>query len=109
MIAYRLQAEQLGDLDRDIQCFLDRVMVGTRDRRINIVVVYKVERLTPCLPDFAKPVELFDAHGVSFVSLGGSLRPPADYRAQVQEARATPLCNFSPRAAHMAALKSALR
>jgi Protein of unknown function (DUF2924) len=31
MIAYRLQAERLGDLDRDIQRFLDRVAAGTRD------------------------------------------------------------------------------
>jgi Protein of unknown function (DUF2924) len=31
MIAYRLQAERLGDLDRDTQRFLDRVAAGTRD------------------------------------------------------------------------------
>jgi hypothetical protein len=31
MIAYRLQAEQLGDLDRDTQRFLDRVAAGTRN------------------------------------------------------------------------------
>src|ERR1700757_2075661 len=30
MIAYRLQAERLGDLDRDTQRFLDRVAAGTR-------------------------------------------------------------------------------
>ena len=30
MIAYRLQAERLGDLDRDTQRFLDRVAEGTR-------------------------------------------------------------------------------
>jgi hypothetical protein len=30
MIAYRLQAERLGDLDRDTQRFLDRVAVGSR-------------------------------------------------------------------------------
>jgi Protein of unknown function (DUF2924) len=30
-IAYRLQAERLGDLDRDTQRFLDRVATGTRD------------------------------------------------------------------------------
>ena len=41
--------------------------VGTR--RIDIVVVYKVDRLTRSLADFAKLVELFDAHGVSFVSV----------------------------------------
>jgi Protein of unknown function (DUF2924) len=31
MIAYRLQAERLGDLDRDIQRFLDQVATGTRN------------------------------------------------------------------------------
>ena len=34
-----------------------------------MVVVYKVDRLTRSLADFAKLVELFDAHGVSFVSV----------------------------------------
>ncbi len=33
------------------------------------VVVYKVDRLTRSLADFAKLVELFDQHGVSFVSI----------------------------------------
>ena len=40
-----------------------------RARRIDVVVVYKVDRLTRSLTDFAKLVELFDAHGVSFVSV----------------------------------------
>ena len=34
-----------------------------------MIVVYKVDRLTRSLADFAKLVELFDAHGVSFVSV----------------------------------------
>jgi DNA invertase Pin-like site-specific DNA recombinase len=34
-----------------------------------VVVVYKVDRLTRSLADFAKLVELFDAHQVSFVSV----------------------------------------
>ena len=38
-------------------------------RRIDIVVVYKVDRLTRSLADFAKIVERFDAAGVSFVSV----------------------------------------
>ena len=37
--------------------------------RIDIVVVYKVDRLTRSLSDFAKIVEAFDARGVSFVSV----------------------------------------
>src|SRR5471030_1157062 len=35
----------------------------------DVIVVYKVDRLTRSLADFAKLVELFDAHGVSFVSV----------------------------------------
>jgi DNA invertase Pin-like site-specific DNA recombinase len=40
-----------------------------RGRGIDVIVVYKVDRLTRSLADFAKLVELFDAHGVSFVSV----------------------------------------
>ena len=38
-------------------------------RRIDVIVVYKVDRLTRSLADFAKLVELFDAHQASFVSV----------------------------------------
>jgi DNA invertase Pin-like site-specific DNA recombinase len=48
---------------------LQRLLSDIRERRIDIVVVYKVDRLTRSLTDFAKLVELFDAHGVSFVSV----------------------------------------
>jgi site-specific DNA recombinase len=37
--------------------------------KIDVVVVYKVDRLTRSLTDFAKIVEIFDRHGVSFVSI----------------------------------------
>ena len=40
-----------------------------RAGKIDIIVVYKVDRLTRSLADFAKLVELFDQHGVSFVSV----------------------------------------
>ena len=40
-----------------------------RAGKIDIIVVYKVDRLTRSLADFAKLVELFDEHGVSFVSV----------------------------------------
>jgi DNA invertase Pin-like site-specific DNA recombinase len=55
-----------GSTDRPaLQRLLDRI----RERRVDVVVVYKVDRLTRSLADFAKLVELFDAHGVSFVSV----------------------------------------
>jgi site-specific DNA recombinase len=48
---------------------LKSLLADVRAGRINIVVVYKVDRLTRSLADFAKLVELFDQHGVSFVSV----------------------------------------
>ena len=44
-------------------------LADIRAGKIDIVVVYKVDRLTRSLADFAKLIELFDAHGVSFVSV----------------------------------------
>ena len=46
-----------------------RLLDDIRSRKIDVIVVYKVDRLTRSLADFAKLVELFDAHGVSFVSV----------------------------------------
>src|ERR1700736_4773755 len=48
---------------------LQRLLEDIRARRIEIVVVYKVDRLTRSLADFARLVEIFDAQGVSFVSV----------------------------------------
>jgi site-specific DNA recombinase len=52
-----------------ISAALQSLLADVRAGRINIVVVYKVDRLTRSLADFAKLVELFDQHGVSFVSV----------------------------------------
>src|ERR1700674_4391621 len=48
---------------------LQKLLADVRAGKINTVVVYKVDRLTRSLADFAKLVELFDQHGVSFVSI----------------------------------------
>lgn len=48
---------------------LQQLLDAVRAKRIDIIVVYKVDRLTRSLADFAKLVELFDEHGVSFVSV----------------------------------------
>jgi site-specific DNA recombinase len=48
---------------------LQQLLADIRARKIDVVVVYKVDRLTRSLADFAKLVELFDAHRVSFVSV----------------------------------------
>ena len=48
---------------------LQQLLTDVKAGRIDVIVVYKVDRLTRSLADFAKLVELFDAHGVSFVSV----------------------------------------
>jgi site-specific DNA recombinase len=55
-----------GSTDRPA---LQQLLDDIRAHRINVIVVYKVDRLTRSLADFAKLVELFDTHGVSFVSV----------------------------------------
>jgi site-specific DNA recombinase len=55
-----------GNTDRPA---LQRLLEDVRAGRVDIIVVYKVDRLTRSLADFAKLVELFDQHGVSFVSV----------------------------------------
>src|SRR5436305_3115758 len=48
---------------------LQRLLGDIPSKAVNVVVVYKVDRLTRSLADFAKIVEIFDAAGVSFVSV----------------------------------------
>ena len=55
-----------GNTDRPaLQLLLDDVRAG----KVDVIVVYKVDRLTRSLADFAKLVELFDQHDASFVSV----------------------------------------
>jgi predicted site-specific integrase-resolvase len=48
---------------------LQELLTEVRTGRVDVFVVYKVDRLTRSLSDFAKLVELFDQHSVSFVSV----------------------------------------
>lgn len=48
---------------------LQKLLADIRARLVDVVVVYKVDRLTRSLSDFARIVEVFDAQGVSFVSV----------------------------------------
>jgi len=55
-----------GSMDRPaLKALLEDLQAG----KVDVVVVYKVDRLTQALADFAKIVELFDRHKVSFVSV----------------------------------------
>ena len=55
-----------GNLDRPA---LAALVEDIRAGRIDCVVVYKVDRLSRSLTDFSKLVEVFETHGVSFVSV----------------------------------------
>src|SRR5882724_11791016 len=48
---------------------LKKLLADILDRKVDTVVVYKVDRLTRSLTDFAKIIDVFDSHGVSFVSV----------------------------------------
>ena len=48
---------------------LQRLLADVTAGRVDIVVVYKIDRLTRSLADFAKIVEILDAKGASFVSV----------------------------------------
>lgn len=55
-----------GNMDRP---GLKQLLMDIDQKKVNVVVVYKVDRLTRSLADFAKIVEQFDAKGISFVSV----------------------------------------
>jgi len=55
-----------GTMERPaLRQLLDDILAG----KIDTVVVYKVDRLTRALNDFSKIIDVFDSHGVSFVSV----------------------------------------
>src|SRR5437870_3290261 len=55
-----------GTMDRPaLQDLLEDIKAG----RVDVVIVYKIDRLTRSLMDFARIVEVFDRHEVSFVSV----------------------------------------
>src|SRR5687767_14401147 len=53
-----------GSMDRPV---LQSLLSDIRLKKIDIIVVYKIDRLTRSLLDFAKIVEILDVHKVSFV------------------------------------------
>ena len=55
-----------GNMERPA---LRRLMTDIETGKIDVVVIYKIDRLTRSLADFSKMVEVFERHGVSFVSV----------------------------------------
>jgi site-specific DNA recombinase len=55
-----------GNMERPA---LRRLLAEVEQGLVDVIVVYKIDRLTRSLADFAKMVEIFDAHSVSFVAV----------------------------------------
>lgn len=55
-----------GNMDRPA---LKRLMTDIEEGRVDCLVVYKVDRLSRSLMDFARMMETFETHGISFVSV----------------------------------------
>lgn len=55
-----------GNMERPA---LQRMMADIEAGKIDVVVIYKIDRLTRSLADFSKMVEVFEHYGVSFVSV----------------------------------------
>jgi site-specific DNA recombinase len=64
--AYDDPAFSGGNMERPA---LKRLLADVERGRIDVVVVYKIDRLTRSLADFSKIIEVFERHGVSFVSV----------------------------------------
>jgi hypothetical protein len=76
-----------GNMERPA---LKRLLADIVARKVDVVVVYKVDRLTRSLADFAKIVEIFDANAVSFVSITQAFNDHLHGAADAQ--RAAVLC-----------------
>ena len=70
-----------GSMDRPA---LKRLLLDIAADKIDVIVVYKVDRLSRSLSDFAKMVEIFDSNNVSFVPVGVA---DTNYFAQRAKAR----------------------
>ena len=55
-----------GNMDRPA---MQRLLQDIQADKVDVVVVYKIDRLTRSLTDFSKMIEVFEQHGVSFVSV----------------------------------------
>ena len=56
----------------DFQAVEDAFRRAVERGQADVIVVYKIDRLSRSLMDFAKLVEVFDGHAVTFVSINGT-------------------------------------
>ena len=54
---------------------LQRLLADIAAGRVDTIIVYKIDRLTRSLADFAKIVDILDARSASFVSCPGTVEP----------------------------------
>ena len=66
-----------GDMERPAS---QGLLADIRAGRIDIVVIYKVDRLTQSLANFARLVEIFDAHDAAFVPVTQQLNTTSEMR-----------------------------
>ena len=66
MTAMMMAASRRGTIERPA---LKRLMADIEQGRVDVIVVYKIDRLSRSLMDFARLVEVFDRKGVTFVSV----------------------------------------
>ena len=62
-----------GSLERPA---LQRLMGAVEARQVDVIVIYKIDRLTRSLADFARLADSLDANGVSFVSVTQQFNTP---------------------------------
>lgn len=55
---------------------LKRLLADVESGKVNVILLYKMDRLTRSLTDFAKIVEVLDQAGASFVSITRASTPP---------------------------------
>ena len=71
-----------------------RLLADIEDGRVDVVVVYKIDRLSRSLMDFAKLVEVFDRNGVTFVSVTQSFNTTTSHGAADAEHPAVSFAQF---------------
>src|ERR1041385_4241075 len=79
-----------GNLERPA---LKRLMADIEARRVDIVVVYKIDRLTRSLMDFSRLIEVLDRNSVTFVSVTQAFNTTAPSRGTPPSPAGSPTPN----------------
>jgi site-specific DNA recombinase len=80
-----------GTMDRPA---LQRLLADIRAGKVDVVVVYKIDRLTRSLFDFAKIVEIFDTRDVSFASITQQFNTTGMERLELFDLEVVPVNQF---------------